>query len=234
MCSLSGCGYDRFDDIVVDQPTEIEANIDIKQLNGLVGGGPIEREYVFKGVVTSSDSAGNFYKQLIVEDNTGAVELRLGVYDIHSVFHRWDSIAVGLQRFSTGRYNSLIQVGFGSYGSDNVEAIESWDIIYGLVAQIPGRNNNIGRVVTLNMINKSMAGMTIFIEGYFRNGGVGVYKGRQQFVTKNGNVSVVTSDYASFVQTKLPSGALMLRAIVTFDGNTLGLKMSDLSDAVVL
>ena len=62
----------------------MSGNCDISQLYQLCQGGchTISSDIVCVGRVTSSDSEGNFYRSMFVEDSTAAVEILLGTYNI--------------------------------------------------------------------------------------------------------------------------------------------------------
>lgn len=217
----------------------IEANTSIGQLKDLVGMGPVRYDYIVRGVVTSSDSMGNFYKQLFIEDTSGAIELRLGVYDLFSMYQRWDIVSVRLSGMSLGSYCNSIQFGYGKRGLTYIDPITSYDIIEEFVIPQPGSDVNVGTKVEIEDINESLAGRLVLIEGYFVNaqydGMNQIYEGKQPFSDGQRTVNVVTSSYAGFSKQLLPSSTVTLRAIVTFDiHNNIELKLCDLTDVMPL
>lgn len=232
LISFLGCDYNRFD--APETPfTTLEANTMIDDLNDMSGKGPIRYEYIISGVVTSCDSAGNFYKQLYVQDQSGAIELRLGIYDIFSLYNRFDSVSVKLGGLSIGRYCGALQVGYGKSGSQYVDPLTSVGLIGVSVFRQIGRNDKIAQLVQADKIDLSMAGQIVLVDGVFVNQGTSKdrFDGKQPFESNGFKVTVYTSPYASFANERLPHGNVRIRAIVTFDtSNKLQLKLSNPSD----
>lgn len=226
---LVGCGYNRFEKVDVTYP-EVSSNIKIGNLKELVSLGPIWQPYVICGVVTTSDSAGNFYKQIIVQDDSGSVEIRLGTYDIYSIYNRFDSVSVRLTNLSLGTYNGILQVGYGKTGSDYVDPIVSNGLIYNAITKLKGRNEYIAREVTVDKLDKSMVGQLVIIKGRFERANINTFSGKQMLITASGRIALNTSQYATFANTLLPSNEIRIRAIVILDGTQIQLKISGLTD----
>ena len=61
-------------------------NITIQDLKALYKSGPvhIEKDYVIGGQVISSDAAGNVYRSLYLQDETGGIEVKLGLTGLYN------------------------------------------------------------------------------------------------------------------------------------------------------
>lgn len=110
---LTGCGYNDFDGIVVPEYEEVPANVDIGYLRSLYKGEPldIDRDMVVAGYVTANDLGSNFYRTFIVEDPTGAVEIKAGMFDLHNTFGYGRRVAIKAYGLVLGSYNGVLQIG---------------------------------------------------------------------------------------------------------------------------
>lgn len=110
---FSACGYDDFGPYA-DPPAEpVESNIDMATLRGYYGASPLDvsQELVVRGVVTSSDRGNNFYRTLLVEDATGAIELLHGLYDSHNVYPPGQRVALRLKGLRLDLSGGVMQAG---------------------------------------------------------------------------------------------------------------------------
>jgi len=80
---LNSCIKDDFEKPPFIEPSfTVPSDAKIKtiaELKALVlsGAKSIDSNWYIKGIVNSSDQAGNFYKQLVIQDSTGGIELKL-------------------------------------------------------------------------------------------------------------------------------------------------------------
>lgn len=70
-----------------------------------------ENIYV-KGQVISSDSTGNFYKSIFIQDETTGIELKLGKYNLYNEYKLGQWVYVKLRDLTVGAYYGSIQIGF--------------------------------------------------------------------------------------------------------------------------
>ena len=71
----------------------------------------IDEDIVIAGRVTSSDEAGNIYKQLYLEDNTGAIAISLNAANIYRGFPLGQQIEIALRDLAIGKYNNQLLIG---------------------------------------------------------------------------------------------------------------------------
>ena len=87
----AGCGYDDFGEPHPADETAPLPNMSVATLRERCAVGPVAFSgsgVVLSGYVTTSDRADNFYRTLMLEDNSGAVEVCAGLYDLHlSLIH---------------------------------------------------------------------------------------------------------------------------------------------------
>lgn len=73
----------------------------------------IEDDLTISGIVISNDAAGNFFKQLVIQDETGGIEIRIEVTDLFNVYPVGRKVYVKLKGLWIDDYNGLIQLGAG-------------------------------------------------------------------------------------------------------------------------
>ena len=100
---LGACGYNEFGPPGDGRPAAPLPNMTVSSLRSLCADGPIRIEgsgAVLTGYVTTSDRANNFYRSFFVEDRTGALEVRAGLYDLHNMYGLGEQVALRLDGLS--------------------------------------------------------------------------------------------------------------------------------------
>ncbi len=115
-------------DLDYDQPPaggldpNLTTNISIAELKARHTIGQYEEitdDVTFSALVISSDAEGNFFKQLVVSDETGGIELRVEMTDMHNVYPVGRKVYIKAKGLWLGDYNGLTQLGAGVVGSGN-------------------------------------------------------------------------------------------------------------------
>ena len=111
VCILSGvltvaCGYDRFGTL---GPGDLEGSgtlpdADLALLREHFYGDPfvVQEDLTVGGYVVSDDRAGNFFRSFIIDDGSGAVEIRAGFYDLHAYCQRGRRIVIHARGLAVG------------------------------------------------------------------------------------------------------------------------------------
>lgn len=233
---LSGCRFNCFDNPLEEDFSIPAVNSSIGELRYLAGTGEIRGDMVIGGVVTSSDSAGNIYRQLYVEDCTGAVALQVGLFDMYVRYPVGSRVNIRLQGLACG-YNEGMMV-VGAIGNEQeypvtVETINSPALVGRYLFSRGSRVAVAPREVRLGDIGEDMIGRLVLVEGFFVEGGVGVYGGERRFEDYwGGGIDVYTSAYASFSGDLLPWGGVKMMAIVGSFGGKLQLIISSTDDVI--
>ncbi len=68
-------------------------------------------DYIIKGRVISSDQSGNFFKQLVIEDETGAIQVNIDSYDLYESYQYGQEIVIDVTGLYVGAYGKLMQIG---------------------------------------------------------------------------------------------------------------------------
>ena len=66
---------------------------------------------ILRGRVVSTDVTGNFFKQLVVRDETAAIVFQVGINDIYKVYPLGADVFVNVTGLYVGMYRNLLQVG---------------------------------------------------------------------------------------------------------------------------
>lgn len=100
----------------------LPVNTTIAELKAMHTPGAFEEitdDVIISGIVISDDEAGNFFKQLVIADETGGIEIRIEMTDMHNVFPVGRKVYVKAKGLWLGDYNDLIQLGAGWDQSEN-------------------------------------------------------------------------------------------------------------------
>lgn len=174
----------------------------------------VDRDFVIKGVVTTSDQAGNLYKTLYIQDETAGIEIKIGKNGLYNEYKLGQTIYVQLQDLTVGDYKGMINIGYeADLGSkyetsylDHYQIIdthifkgEHGDPVEPKViteAQVK-RKENLGRLVTLNNLTYADE---IFLLAYIDyNGDHEDYSGNCIFISKD---EFTGDDYEGYINNK--------------------------------
>ncbi|HSF89740.1 MAG TPA: DUF5689 domain-containing protein, partial [Saprospiraceae bacterium] len=78
----------------------------------------ITDDVTFQGLVISNDAAGNFFKQLVIQDATAGIEMRIEMTDLNNLYPVGRKVYVKAKGLWLGDYNGLVQLGAG-VGTDD-------------------------------------------------------------------------------------------------------------------
>ncbi|MBD5170519.1 MAG: hypothetical protein HDT07_00705 [Bacteroidales bacterium] len=76
-----------------------------------VGTKPNGDHYIIKGRVTTSDEAGNFFKQLVIQDESSAIQISVDAYDLYLSYQNGQEIVIDVTGLYIGAYGRLMQLG---------------------------------------------------------------------------------------------------------------------------
>ena len=94
----------------------------------------IDEEIIIKGVVSTTDKPGNFYKSFYIQDETGGMEIKIGKNGLYNdykpgqtVYIKCNGLTLGMYGYKSGNYggNGMVQLGFvdptGEYETSYIE-----------------------------------------------------------------------------------------------------------------
>lgn len=246
------CDYDRFDPPNSEPGSVPVTTMDIATLRTFYQDDPVwvvgQRSVVVSGYVTTSDQSGNFYRSFFIEDETGAVEIRAGLYNLYATYRLGQQVTVVVDSLTLGMTNGVLQLGLASavYETDymNHRVVVDKHLF---------RNERfeevIPRPVKAGELKEEWLGTLVRFEGVHLDGAVDTTWALPASLTSSGvpqsaylkfrdeksdSIYVVTSGYASFAGETVPTGTVSLTGIL-MQGKVNGksvyqLKMRDLQD----
>jgi hypothetical protein len=164
-------------DLDYDQPPaggqdpNIPTNTTIAEIKAMHTLGQYEEitdDAVLSALVISNDRAGNFFKQLVIQDATGGIEMRVDVADLHALYPVGRKIYLRAKGLWLGDYNGLIQLGAGE-GVDDQGKPELIRIPESILSNyiIPATYGNpvVPKVVTLDQLSLEDVSTLIQLDG---------------------------------------------------------------------
>lgn len=197
----------------------------IGQLRSLTDSAPalpmiISEAVVIHGIITTSDSSGNIYKSLYVEQDGAAAEIKLNVYDIYRVFPIGSTVGVNLQG---------VAIDTLAGGCATIGPINTWPIIGRHIKLQPAIEPLTPEKVKLEEIDNHMIGRTVELCNVEFVTPDTTYSGSQKLRDTSGGkttLTLYTSPYCSFANEPLPPGALDIRALVGVYNRKLQLRIN--------
>ncbi|MFI3295266.1 MAG: DUF5689 domain-containing protein [Rikenellaceae bacterium] len=235
-----GCSFDRFEDAQLSVDPLWSCNSSISDLSGYAGMGTITDDVVVSGWVISSDSTGNIYKKLYIEDSESVVVLCIGLFDLYERYPVGANVNLSLKGAAVGVVDSVLQIGYqgtldstsGEYG---IETINSPSLIELHLQRGIGSSQVSALEVSVSDLTAAHTGHLLSLEGLFSDGGEDVYSGSQAFVDDNSDkLTVYTSSYSSFASDSLAEGRVRLVGILAYYSGKQQLLLRSLDDVTPL
>ncbi|MFN8245918.1 MAG: DUF5689 domain-containing protein, partial [Ferruginibacter sp.] len=114
MAALNACKK-TFDNPPGPSDPDLVANMSIADLKALHS---IPRNYdiitqdiIISGIVVANDKSGNFYKQLFIQDTTGAIQLLVDATSLYGSYPVGRRVFVRCNGLCISDYNNTIQLG---------------------------------------------------------------------------------------------------------------------------
>jgi len=207
----------------------------------------ITDDLIISGIVTANDKSGNLYKEIYIEDSTGAIKIMLDATGLYTNYPVGRRVYVYCKGLYISDYNRLMQLGSRVVvsGVPSMEGILSSDIVKYVKA---GSINNpvVPTTVTLGQLGTNMSdnyiGRLVKLEGYEVSvadtlktwADTSAYRADQninvQGCEANTKTIIRTSGYAKFAGLSVPRGNGSLTAIYTVYNSTKQFVIRDTAD----
>ncbi len=216
LMTLSGwaCSYtnppipsDVWPEVRANAPLSLAVECATKQV-------PIPQGVVFGGVVTANDKSGNFYQSILFEDESAAVELHIGLYDLHNSYPVGTRVAVRAEGLAVMSVDGVVQMGrtIASWSDYRVEPLGVPAVVDRCVVVVGAGEQVEPQRVLLDTLPEKMCGRLVRVEGlrYVGNEsdwGSNPYSSTSYrlFRSPTGDsLAVCTSRYADFATKPLP------------------------------
>jgi hypothetical protein len=230
---LFGCVKQNFD-TVPEYKVNYEANTTIADLKAMYQGTNImiDTNLIIKGIVVADDQSGNFYKELYLQDETGAINLRLDQAELYFKYPVGRLVYVKCQNLYIGPYQEVMQIGWGPA----VDRIPTTYMSREIVPDISAGGTPVEpKLLTLGTLNDDDLGKVIkleniqFVDGdlskTYANGTAHI-DASTTIEDCNGNVVIIrTSGYSIFANETVAQGNGTMIAILGKYGGDYQLKI---------
>ncbi len=130
------CVDRTFDEPPVGDFPSLTANFTIAELKALHTLGSdtyeeITEDKIISAVVTADDQTGNFYRNIVVQDETGGIFVRLRASDLYTTYPVGRRVFIKCQGLFIGDYNNLYQLSGDSQGNEIESALIESHVIGG-------------------------------------------------------------------------------------------------------
>jgi hypothetical protein len=228
---LSGC-YNRHSEAPATEFAE-EENTSIGALRKLCADGlfVVESDFVCVGRVTSSDREGNFYRSIVVEDESGAVEIKLGIYNSAVQYPVGVEVALLLNNTAMQIERGVVQIGLPPHSFDETpREMESQEVIDSHIVRSSSVEPTTPLPCNIPSLEVEACGRFIAIEGLryapLEGDEETLAEGYYRFADGEGNtIFVYISPFADFAESAIDTAKCNVQGILYHE--VVGLDMSE-------
>jgi len=236
----------KFDEPPVYEPPTITPDLTIADLKAMHVNGQFEQiseDKTIGGVVIADDRSGQFYKTIVIQDETGGISVKLDAYDLYTSYPVGRMVYIKVKGLYLGDYNKLIQLGGGI---DNTSTSPRLDEIPSVLIEdylIKGTLDNVitPKVVSVDELNDDYQNMLIQLDDYqFAAADTSKTFAKPDLSSSAVNFTLEgcsdksiilrNSSYADFAGYSVPNGNGSIIAVYTVFGTTKQLNIRDSSD----
>ncbi len=231
----------QFDEPPVSEYPSITPNATIAEVKALHTIGntadSITDSLVIEGIVVSSDEKGNFYKQLIIQDDSAGIEIRIEMSNLYNDYPVGRKVWVKCQGLYVGDYQGNHQLTINANGDRIPEGLLSKYIVAGPKDQLVQP-----KVVTIDQIKNTTIYRNMLVElsqvqfatldtNQTYADAIGQLSLNRTIQDCNGNTIILrTSGYAGFASDRTASGSGIALGIHTNFGSDAQLYIRDVTD----
>lgn len=220
--AFSGCVKQNFDEPPTNcDQINITPTFTINQLKNLFTGDTtrLADSVIIEGYVTSTDQYGNFYKDLVIQDSTGAIDIMLDASYIFTKYPVGQKVYVKCDSLYLGKDAGVIKLGslYLDYGVTKFGRIQGDAIIDEHIVKTCDNELQEPKKVSLSQINDALLYQLIEIDsiqfskadtGSTWADGINLNSENHNIIDLNYNSLIVrTSGYAAFAKDSLPKGS---------------------------
>lgn len=247
MIGITACVDQDFDEPPTGgEDPGITANTTIDDLKALYRPGSltaVQEDITIGGVVVADDRSGNYFRSIILQDETGGIEVLINQTNAYNFYPIGRELFIRCKGLVLGEYNGVIQLGGYIYiedGSQQLGDIVALNdhIIRGLRVGEPEP-----KVTTIDALSADDISTLVRFENVeFASGEVGLpYAdpvGRQTLNRtiqdcKGNEITLRTSGFSIFAAEPIPDGSGTITGIYSVFGTTKQLYIRELTDVVL-
>jgi hypothetical protein len=240
---FSGCVDFEFDEPVLPDLPELQANITIAELQEFhsIGGNDrlVEEDWIIEGVVAADDASGNYFKQIIIQDETGGIIVRMNRVGINGAFPVGRQVFVKLKGLYIGDFAGAYQIN-GAPDSQIEELLIDQFVIGGEFDRpVEPEVVNLSQLQDQDFFDSKLSTLIQLENVEFSSSDAGAtwadavnkFSENRVLVDCNGQEIIVrTSGFADFASELTPEGNGTLTAILSVFNDTKQLVIRDLND----
>ena len=233
LITLIGC-HKVTDKFVIegDIPERTNSIATLRELIVGVGGETIKDDVVVVGRVTSSDSEDNFYGSLVVEDESGAVEVVVGTSNLAATYPEGLNVALRLRGCYADYSRGVLQVGSEApkYEYFRVGNLASPERVESVILRSSDVAPITPEIVDIADLDGSMCGRLVEVQGLElvdsssidtlegEELGRSVWLGYAMFKDERGDsIAVYTREYARYAEHRIPMQRVNIVGILQRD-----------------
>ena len=200
-----------------------QANCKIGSLRQMCeeGCATITTDLICVGRVVSTDFGGNFYHSLVVEDATGAVEVRIGLNNIATLYPIGLNVALRLKGHAIMVEDEVVTLGLPPMSHDeSPRELAPLAIIDKLIVRSDDVTTIEPLQVAIPSLSNTLCGRYVEVAGLLHSPTEectteATMEGYHRFVDGEGNaIFTFASEYAKFKDDFLPTSAVTVRGIL--------------------
>lgn len=236
----------KFDEPPVYQAPDITPDLTISDLKAMHVTGQFEQitgDNTIGGVVIADDRSGQFYKTIVIQDETGGISVKLDAYDLYTSYPIGRKVYIKVKGLYLADYNKLIEIGGGVDNSGTSLRLDEIPSVLIDDHLIKGNLDNpvTPTVVTVDELDESYQNTLIQLNDYeFASADTSKTYAKPDLSSSAVNFTLQgctgkpiilrNSSYADFAGYKVPGGNGTITAIYTVFGTTRQLNIRDTSD----
>lgn len=214
---------------------ELDVTHTIQQIQVLPQNQMIEEDIIIQGVVVMDDKSGNYFKKIVIQDETGGMELLIDQNNLYNDYPIGRKIYVKLKGLYLGNYASNLQLGYTPDAGGSLSQIP-FILVDNFIVKANYPNEITPEVVTLSELASpngaaQYLNTVIKIEdvefapehagvSYAQLASLASATNRNIKDCSSGSIILRTSGYAQFQSELTPTGNGSLTAIYTRHNNT--------------
>lgn len=191
----------------------------------------VEDDVIVQGRVTSSDAENNFYRTIVVEDETAAIEVLVGLNSLSKSYPEGLLVALRMKDTYVGKGYGILQLGrkadsYSSYVVDYLGSREAVDIVVKRSTDVRKRepaeltiadldDTRLGRLIRIGGLHLVRTTSIDTLEGETlydaRWGGYSLFKDKS-----GDSIAVYTRPYANFAERHIPNEEISLCGILQY------------------
>ena len=199
----------------------------------------IKADISIKGTVVANDLFGEFFKTLVLVDESGGVEVSIDKERLCADFPLYSNVAITCNGLAVGRVGGKVVLGAQPTGEFTTDRIAERDISKYLLRLEGSATSVVPRRVAIADLGVEHVSDYLLFEGVrFADDEVGrtwcelvdneLCETDRHIIDKAGNTLIVrVSPYSSSATEKLPSGVGALCGIVEYSGNAFALRIAN-------